>query len=114
MSTRNHRLRRSFAIASIVGAFAAPVASAAVVDPPLPGPDGSQGQGSEQSYPGSINAIVPPETSEPVTTVTTGGSADGFDWGDAGLGAAGMLAIGAMGAGGVLAVGHRRARHRLA
>jgi hypothetical protein len=38
-------------------------------------------------------------------------ASNGFDWGDAGIGAAGMLALGAIGAGAVVATG-RNSRHR--
>jgi hypothetical protein len=50
----------------------------------------------------SPSAPVP----SPVTVVRT--AADGFDWGDAGIGAGGVLAVVLLGAGGVLLVGQRR------
>ena len=34
-------------------------------------------------------------------------ASDGFDWGDAGIGAAGVFAVLAIGAGATVAVGHR-------
>jgi hypothetical protein len=116
MSSRSQRLRRPVALAVVVAAIAAPAASAAAIDPPLQGADDSQVQAPEgSSYSGSVKAIVPPEPFETAaTTVTPATSADGFDWGDARLGAAGMLALGAIGAGTALVVGHRRARHRVA
>ncbi len=45
----------------------------------------------------------------PVVTVKA--PASGFDWGDAGIGAAGGLALSMIGLGGALAVSQRRTRH---
>jgi hypothetical protein len=113
MSSRSQRLRRPVALAIAVAALAAPAASAAPIDPPGVGAHESQVQ--DQSYPGSVNSIVPPETSEPVTTtVTPAASADGFDWGDAGVGAAAMLALGTIAAGAAVTLGYRGGRQRVA
>jgi hypothetical protein len=40
-------------------------------------------------------------------------TSSGFDWGDAGIGAAGMLALIALGAGTLMIVMHRRREHRV-
>jgi hypothetical protein len=45
----------------------------------------------------------------PIVRVITPNS--GFDWGDAGIGAAGGLALAMVGVGGTLALSQRRARH---
>ena len=53
---------------------------------------------------------APHGTTVPVRVVEV--RADGgFDWGDAGIGATGVLALAAIGAGGAIATGHRRGRH---
>ena len=91
MSTRNHRVRRGLALATVVGALAAPTASAMPIDPPL---DGQGGDGFNVP-----NADW--QQPEPAPT------ADGFDWGDAGIGAAGTFALVAIAAGAAVAAGHR-------
>jgi hypothetical protein len=78
-------LRRGLALATVIGALAAPAAQAAPIDP----------TGVDAPY--KVDPTPPP--AEP--TVAT----DGFDWGDAGIGAAAMLAVGAIGAGAALATG---------
>jgi hypothetical protein len=93
MSGSYHRFRRGLALATVVGALVAPAASAYPIDKPIPGP------GAGPYGPG-------PEPPAPTPTVTD----DGFDWGDAGIGAAAMLALGAIGAGAVVATG-RNSRH---
>jgi hypothetical protein len=118
MRNRIHRLRRGLALATVVSAIAAPVASAALVDPPIPGaPSGnSQGQQSPPdnvtAYPGTVTALSPPEpTSSPAPSPSGGTVAgDGFDWGDAGIGATAMLALAAIAAGAAVVVGHRPRR----
>jgi hypothetical protein len=94
MRSRNHRLRRGIALATVVGAVAAPTAWAAPVDPP--GVDSGYTRPysptSERTQPGPV-------------------ASDGFDWGDAGIGAAGVAALVAIGAGATLAVGRRPRRH---
>jgi hypothetical protein len=92
MNTKQ-RLRRGLALATVVGALAAPTASAYPIDPALPGgSDGSGDRGTQD------RSVVAPETS------TSGG----FDWGDAGIGAGAAFALTAIGLGGTLAVGSRR------
>ncbi|HLM30484.1 MAG TPA: hypothetical protein VK326_02360 [Solirubrobacterales bacterium] len=114
MRSRSHQLRRWLALTTVIGAVAAPAGSAAVADPPIPGADVPQDQRSDNGYVGSVTAIARPETPRSPVVSTSSDSAGGFDWGDAGIGAAGMLALGAVGAGAALTFGHRRARHRLA
>jgi hypothetical protein len=87
---RTHlRPPRTLAVAAAVGALAAPTASAAPVEQVLPS--------------------AREDTSErvaPVRVVQVGAD-QGFDWGDAGIGASGLLALMAIGAGAALATGRR-------
>jgi hypothetical protein len=108
MSTINRRIRRSLALATAVTAFAVPAAWAAPVDPVVPGGAGDQVQNA--SYPSvDPSLLVVPSSSAPATT------SDGFDWGDAGLGAGAMLGLTAMAAGTAVALRHRPRRgHRVA
>jgi hypothetical protein len=117
MSTTTRRIRSSLALAVAAGALAAPAASAAPIDPVGDGSTGNgtgQGQGSEQSPTPSINAVLGSDGMTTPTTVVAAPpqtEADGFDWGDAGIGAAAVLAVGAIGAGAALATG-RMSRQR--
>jgi hypothetical protein len=102
MRNRNHRLRRSLALVTVVSALAAPAASGRPIDlVPSTATDAPQ----QQRYGGGVNAPTPTSTLAPVTV-----SGDGFDWGDAGIGATGMLALVAIGAGAALASGRRLRR----
>jgi hypothetical protein len=114
MSNSTRRMRRSLALAIVAGALAAPASSAAPIDPvggaapidPVGGAD--QTQGSEQSPSPSINAVLGSDGMTAPTSVLAAApqtEADGFDWGDAGIGAAAVVAVGAIGAGAALATG---------
>jgi hypothetical protein len=93
-------LRHGLALATVVGALAAPTASAGPIDPALPGgSDGSGDRGTPDRF------VVAPETST---------SGEGFDWGDAGIGAGAAFALTAIGLGGALARGSRRQREERA
>ena len=107
MSTTTHRLRRGLALATVIGALAAPAASAAPIDPAVPG---TSGDTTSESYGGSLNSIAPPVSSPEVVAEPSAVADDGFDWGDAGIGAAGMLAVAAIAAGAAVAVAHRPGR----
>jgi hypothetical protein len=88
-----HHLKKAAALALALGAT---LPSAAAAKPVGPDPSGA-------SY-------TIPQT--PVVRITT--PASGFDWGDAGIGAAGGLALAMLGVGGGLVISHqrpRRARH---
>ena len=82
---------RGMAVAMVVSAMAAPAASAM--------PDGPNAPLSQGPY-----------EPLPMPTRTDGPSAQpgGFDWGDAGIGAAAMFGITGIAAGSALAVGRRR------
>jgi hypothetical protein len=61
----------------------------------------------------SVASYATPQS--PVVRITT--PASGFDWGDAGIGAAGGLALAMLGVGGGLVISHhrpRRTRNRMA
>jgi hypothetical protein len=93
----NSRLRRGLAVATVVSALGVPAASAAPVEKFIP----------------STTTDEPSGQPAPVRIVQ-GGADDGFDWGDAGIGAGGLLALTAIASGAVIAVRHRPAPGRTA
>jgi hypothetical protein len=94
MAIHNARAAGGLALAALIGTVAAPAASA------VP---------AERFMPSARDD--PTDRAVPVRVVQV--EADqGFDWGDAGLGATGVIALGAIGAGAALATRHRpRARN---
>jgi hypothetical protein len=86
-------MRRGLVLATVIGALAAPTASAHRVDP--------AGVDSDYTSPYSPTS----ERTQPAPVVS-----DGFDWGDAGIGATAILALAAIGAGATVAIGHRPGR----
>lgn len=116
------RIARVTAIALTAGAVAAPVASAY---PPgggssQPAAAGSNGVAQVKQHQAAVytrqdKQLVPSSPSQaPVNTVPPSTPAttpsEGFDWGDAGIGAAGGLVISVVGIGGALALSQRRTR----
>lgn len=99
MRTSTHSLRRTFAAAIAVTVLAAPAASAAPIDETA-NPSGRQ---QAEAY-----SAAPLEL--PSAPVPASGAGNGFDWGDAGIGATAMLALAAIAAGAAVAVGHRPGR----
>ena len=94
MTLTNRRSARGFALVAAIGALAVPSASAAPVEQLVP----------ETRADSEVVAM-------PVRVIEVG-SDSGFDWGDAGIGATGLLALMAIGAGAAVATGHRPAtRH---
>src|SRR5215208_3135079 len=94
MSTQS-TLRRGIAVATVVSALAAPVASGAPIEDMAP----STVNGEPRAQP------APPR-------VVQVGADNGFDWGDAGIGAAALLALAAIASGALVAGGYRpRGRH---
>jgi hypothetical protein len=85
-------LRRGLAIASVVSAVAAPAASAVPI---------------EDMVPSTVNG-EPSGQQAPVRIVQAGAD-NGFDWGDAGIGAGGLLAFAAIASGALVAIRHRPA-----
>jgi hypothetical protein len=91
----NETFRRGLAVAAVASALAAPAVSAAP---------------AEQLVPSTVND-EPTGRQAPVRVVEV--SADsGFDWGDAGIGASGLLAVTAIAAGAVVAI-HRQGERSL-
>jgi hypothetical protein len=94
MTLHNLRPVRALTLAAAISALAAPAASAIPVDDFIPA---THGDAADRTQPVRV-VQVEAET--------------GFDWGDAGIGATGALALMAMAAGATVATGHRpRARH---
>ena len=89
MTLTNRRPARGFALVAAIGALAVPSASAAPVEQFMP----------ETRADSEVVAM-------PVRVIEVG-SDSGFDWGDAGIGATGLLALMAIGAGAAVATGHR-------
>jgi hypothetical protein len=86
----NSRLQRGLAVATVVSALAAPAASAAPVEQFIPST--TKGEPSGQQAPVRVVQV---------------GADTGFDWGDAGIGAGGLLALAAIASGAVVAIRHR-------
>jgi hypothetical protein len=91
------------ALLAALGAIAVPVASAAPVDPAIPGPASSPAGLPQESR---VSALPPPQSSSVV--------GDGFDWGDAVIGAGAAFALTMIGLGGTLVIGSRRREGRRA
>lgn len=86
-----HHFKKAGALAVVVGTILPAAAGAKPV-----GPD-----------PSGASFTIP---STPVVRITT--PASGFDWGDAGIGAAGGLALATLGLGGGLVLSNHRPRRR--
>ena len=99
MASNTHRLRSGLAVAGIVTAVAAPAAWAG----PIERVD-RDGSGYERP-PSAYRVQGPPTPPEPVTS-----SGDGFDWGDAAIGATAILALAAIGASATVTARHRPRR----
>jgi hypothetical protein len=94
MTLSHPRSVRGLALAAVISALAAPTASAIPAEQFL-----QDGRG------GSSDRAVP-------VRVVQVGADRGFDWGDAGIGASGLLALMAIGTGAAVATRHRpRLRH---
>jgi hypothetical protein len=89
----------------ICAAIVAPTAVAQPIDAPLPGVQSTAGQPQHSNQYSSF------ETSEPVAD-TVQASDSGFDWGDAGIGAAVIVGLLSAGAGAVLVGRRSRGRGR--
>jgi hypothetical protein len=103
MRNGTNRLRRGLALATVISAIAAPTAGAAPIDPA-----GTQANlPTDDSY-SSVTALSPPASSPTPNAEPTVTAGDGFDWGDAGIGAASMLALTAIAAGAAVGLGYKR------
>jgi hypothetical protein len=127
MTSKAHRLRRGLALATVIGALAAPAASATPIDDEVPGTAASQANGQPNGGGGDlgrpVDSTLPHGVRYSSTQVDSSSdpapepvavAGDGFDWGDAGIGAAGMFALGAIAAGAAVAVAHRPRREKAA
>ena len=93
MPIHNGRAGPGLALAAVIGTVAAPAASAVPSEGFMPA------AGADST-----------DRAVPVRVVQV--EADqGFDWGDAGIGATGVIALAAIGAGAALAAGHRPRAH---
>jgi ABC-type phosphate transport system substrate-binding protein len=123
MTPKHRRALHGVAAAVSVCALAAPTASAVPAEQFLQdAEDGSAGGSSSVSPPPSSiaasaaeeyeNLRAPDGTTVPVRVVKV--RADGgFDWGDAGIGATGMLALTAIGVGAAFALGQGPGRRHM-
>ena len=128
-------LRRGLAIATVVSALGAPAASAAPVEQFSPSTTNSEaGAPVDYSKNSATGAYAPDReiyvnpstgfpgsdaaaeaTSPAPVRVVQAGADNGFDWGDAGIGAGGLLALAAIASGALVAIRHRPgARHTVA
>jgi hypothetical protein len=105
--TTTHRIRMGIVLALALGTSAAP-ASARFFD--------LNANGSYVPAP-TASTQVPTQATKPSPSVSTQPTIvhvtarnSGFDWGDAGIGAAGGIALSMVGLGGALAVSQRRPR----
>jgi len=110
MTNGTQSIRRVLALATIAAALTAPAAWGAPVEQVLPNSTGNgEAQAPDSAPPSSPAPYVPSTPSSPPASA----SGDGFDWGDAGIGAMVMLALAAM-AGGTLVLRHRPRRSSVA
>jgi hypothetical protein len=94
MSLHNLRPARALTLAAAISALAAPAASAAPGEDFIPA---ARGDAFDRPVPVRVVQV---------------GADQGFNWGEAGIGATGAIALAAIGAGAALATGRRpRARH---
>ena len=103
MKSNGHRIRRSMALAIVVGALAAPVASAAPAEQLIPTGDQQRGE----AYAGSVS--TPPQSSpSPATPPSPSTASTGVTPESARP--RGDVALAAIAAGAVVVVGHRPRR----
>ena len=104
--TTTHRITTGIVAAVALATSAAP-ASAGQFDLNANGSYVPAGAASMQAH---SRATIPSPPTAPLTIVRVTPRDNGFDWGDAGIGAAGGFAVSMIGLGGVLAVSQRRTR----
>jgi hypothetical protein len=101
--TTQHRITSTLAVTVALTLAAGAPAAPANPAKQLYGPAGRPNQEKQINTTGSMSA--------PPTIVRISSPGGGFDWGDAGIGAAGGFAFSMLGLGGALAVSQRRTRH---
>jgi hypothetical protein len=97
-------IKKTTAALLVAAAICAPAASARPIDRVLP-PGATHDAGS-----GVADSRIDTSSVPPVQTVEA--SSEGFDWGDAGIGAAGMITLLSLGTGGLLVSRRNRERGR--
>lgn len=104
-----HRTTTTAAVILSLAAAGAPTATATVTDT-NPATTANQPPATVYSRPDKsmIRVTTPGSAPQAVVRITT--PPNGFDWGDAGIGAAGGLALAMIGVGGALVVSQRRPR----
>ncbi len=120
--TTIHRIVPTAGLILALAAVAAPGASARPIgaDPasaasaPPAGVYSRQDKSMVRASPPSTTAPRTAKVSSPRPVVRLQAPGNGFDWGDAGIGAAGGVALSLIGLGGALAVSQRRTRHTTA
>jgi hypothetical protein len=117
MTRKHRRPLATLALAAAISALAAPAATAIPAEQFMPRAEDESvtGSSSVPPPPSSIAASAAEEyenlrtadaATVPVRTVEVHTARD-FDWGDAGIGATGLLALAAIGGGAAFATGHR-------
>ena len=107
--TATHRITTTAAVILSLAAAGAPTATA-TVSATTPTTTSNQPPASVYDRPDrEMIPVTTPGSARPAVVVIQT-PASGFDWGDAGIGAAGGLAIAMIGLGGALAVSQRRSR----
>ena len=113
--TTTHRMTTTAAVLLSLAAAGAPTAAARpAYDPPTAA---NQAPATVYSRPdkstirsSAASAALVAKTSVPQSVVRIQTPQSGFDWGDAGIGAAGGLALAMLGVGGGLVISHQRLR----
>jgi hypothetical protein len=106
---RNSKMTTALLTALTATAIAAPGASAQPIDSVVPA-------AAPSALPAGLNAGYGPQGSAPsatqqAPTATASPSSDGFDWGDAGIGAAALLSMLGLGAGAASVLRRSRTSH---
>jgi hypothetical protein len=107
--TTTHRITTTAAVILSLAAAGAPTA-AATVSGTTPTTTSNQPLASVYDRPDKSIIRVTTPASAPQAVVRIQTPPNGFDWGDAGIGAAGGLALAMIGVGGALVVSQRRPR----
>jgi hypothetical protein len=107
--TTTHRITTTAAVMLSLAAAGAPTA-AATVSSTTPTTTTNQPPASVYDRPDKSMIPVTTPASAPQAVVRIQTPPNGFDWGDAGIGAAGGLALAMIGLGGALVVSQRRPR----
>lgn len=111
MSTTN-RMATGIAVALALGASAAPAAARPAQFAPLEDPAAASTRAAVHAASPAATTRAAVQAASPAPAIVRVTPSNGFDWGDAGIGAAGGLALAVVGFGGGLAASQRRKEHR--